>query len=230
MASTPAPDHDPAPVPGRARHLTVLPGAAARTRRATRSRGSARRPAHCPAPGHPGPRPEAPAGTRPGPGGQASPESRGSVMPRRPAGSRPEPRVASDGGVRPESRGSVRRRAGAGSRAGGRPVSAGARPARGGGVRLTRRGRVVLVLAVAVLSLLALWVTAERGARAGDGAGKPGGAAQVVTVEHADTLWQIAVRHRPGVDPRITVQRIIRLNGLPGSIVQPGQQLRLPPR
>jgi LysM repeat protein len=32
------------------------------------------------------------------------------------------------------------------------------------------------------------------------------------------------------VDPRITVQRIIDINGLDGVIIQPGQRLVLPPK
>jgi hypothetical protein len=36
------------------------------------------------------------------------------------------------------------------------------------------------------------------------------------------------VRDRPSVDPRITVQRMIDLNALPGAIIQPGQRLALP--
>jgi hypothetical protein len=102
-----------------------------------------------------------------------------------------------------------------------------------GGVRLTRRGRIVLiVLAVAIL-LAGFWLTAGRGAFAGargGGSGVAGQGLETVTVGRHDTLWEIASRHRPDADPRLTVHRIIDLNGLPGSIVQPGQRLRLPAR
>ena len=102
----------------------------------------------------------------------------------------------------------------------------------GGGVRLTRRGRVVLVVVAAMVLLVGLWLTAVRGAVAGLGSDAGARMAdqglQSVTVGEHDTLWAIASRNRPGVDPRRTVQRIIDLNGLPGAIIQPGQQLRLP--
>lgn len=116
-----------------------------------------------------------------------------------------------------------------------RRMGAGAVRERSRGVRLTRRGRVVLIVAVAALLLIGFWLTAGRGARAGAGAGGHGGRAhgaalETVVVGSDDTLWEIASERRPKVDPRITVRRIIELNGLSGSIVQPGQRLRLPPR
>jgi hypothetical protein len=51
-----------------------------------------------------------------------------------------------------------------------------------------------------------------------------------VVVGQHDTLWGIAVRSRPDVDPRITVQRMIDLNALPGAIVNPGQRVYIPSR
>lgn len=105
---------------------------------------------------------------------------------------------------------------------------------RGGGVRLTRRGRIVLIATAASVLLVALWSTAGRwaaaGAREGAGARSAGPGLEVVTVGRHDTLWEIADRNRPGVDPRLTVERIIQLNGLSGGIIQPGERLRLPAR
>ncbi|HEX6470341.1 MAG TPA: LysM peptidoglycan-binding domain-containing protein [Streptosporangiaceae bacterium] len=107
---------------------------------------------------------------------------------------------------------------------------------RSAGVRLTRRGRAVLIITVAFGLLGGLWLTAGRGAFAGSGDGR-GGAARAqaapresVIVGRHDTLWEIATRARPEVDPRITVHRIIDLNSLSGPIVQPGQRLLLPAR
>lgn len=107
-------------------------------------------------------------------------------------------------------------------------------PAQTTGLRLTRRGRIVIV-AAAVLGLLGLfWLGATRGARATEGHGKAAAASsrglETVTVHGRDTLWGIAVRARPGVDPRVTVQRMIDLNSLDGGVVNPGQRLFLPPR
>ncbi|GAA2583698.1 LysM peptidoglycan-binding domain-containing protein [Actinomadura fulvescens] len=105
--------------------------------------------------------------------------------------------------------------------------------ARSGGsqIRLTRRGRVVVTMFAAGMLLLAFWLTAGPGARAGDGDGGPAPSRlQTVVVEPGETLWDIASRHNPESDPRRTVDRIIDLNGLSSPVVQPGQQLRLPSR
>jgi LysM repeat protein len=85
----------------------------------------------------------------------------------------------------------------------------------------------VLVVTVAAALLVALWVTA--------GPGEEAGASQktvprAVVVEPGDTLWSIASRALPGVDPRLAVDRIVRLNRLPETIVFPGQRLVLPAR
>lgn len=98
-------------------------------------------------------------------------------------------------------------------------------------IRLTRRGRVV-VIAVAVLVLLAgFWVGARHRAHATSGGGRaPVAGRESVIVGRHDTLWDIAVRTRPGVDPRITVQRMIDLNALPSAVVNPGQKVYLPSR
>lgn len=98
------------------------------------------------------------------------------------------------------------------------------------GVRLTRRGRIVIVCAAGVAFLAVLWLGARHGARATAEHRRPAGPRQSVTVGPHDTLWGIAVRTRPGTDPRVTVQRIIDLNGLSGAIVQPGEKLYVPAR
>ncbi|MCP2343858.1 LysM peptidoglycan-binding domain-containing protein [Actinomadura rupiterrae] len=99
---------------------------------------------------------------------------------------------------------------------------------------MTRRGRVVVVLFVAGVVLLALWGTGALSARAGgkERPGRPVPDAQrtaSVVVRPGDTLWGIAQQAEPGADPRRTVQRILKLNGLPDdTLVQPGQRLRVP--
>jgi LysM domain len=99
-------------------------------------------------------------------------------------------------------------------------------------VRLTRRGRAVLVTVAAAMLLAGFWITAGRGQEAG--ASLPGAAPaqprETVIAGDRDTLWAIAVRTRPGVDPRITVQRLIDINELNDGIIQPGQRLILPGR
>ncbi|WP_245974001.1 LysM peptidoglycan-binding domain-containing protein [Thermomonospora umbrina] len=81
------------------------------------------------------------------------------------------------------------------------------------------------MLALVVMMLGAFWLGTERGARAG---GEGGGAVETVVVGRGETLWEIASRLRPRDDPRRVVGEIGELNGLRGSIVQPGQRLRVP--
>lgn len=98
-------------------------------------------------------------------------------------------------------------------------------PAAGRGVRLTRRGRLVVVSLVAAVLLGALWV----GTRAVSAASTRV-AAETTYVQNGDTLWAVAERTRPGVDPRTTVAQIRDLNRIQGTTVQPGQRLILPAR
>ncbi len=99
-------------------------------------------------------------------------------------------------------------------------------------IRLTRRGRAVLVGFAATVPLVALWLTVGPGAFAGAGEGDrggPSGPPRTVVVGPGDTLWGIASAADPGADPRRTVDRIMDLNGLRGDpVVRPGQELRLP--
>ncbi len=106
------------------------------------------------------------------------------------------------------------------------------RPSRSAGVRLTTRGRVVVVGTVALALLAVLWLGARHGAGATSGGDRTGRdvVPESVVVGRHDTLWTIAVRARPGVDPRVTVQRMIDLNALSGSIINPGQRVLLPSR
>ncbi|WP_285696642.1 LysM peptidoglycan-binding domain-containing protein [Actinomadura sp. NBRC 104412] len=78
---------------------------------------------------------------------------------------------------------------------------------------------------------MTFWLTVGPGARAGgrdDTLAR--GAVPTDVVGFGETLWGVAERNDPGGDPRITVQRIADLNGLSGSIVHPGQRLRVPAR
>lgn len=92
-------------------------------------------------------------------------------------------------------------------------------------LRLTDRGRALLVLALALL-LFGAFSLGRVGAE-----GSTGGAAaepQAVTVAPGETLWGIARRLAPGQDPRPVVEQIVRLNELDGGGLQAGQQLLLP--
>ena len=61
-------------------------------------------------------------------------------------------------------------------------------------------------------------------------AGADAGTAPVpYTVEHGDTLWEIATEHYPpSQDPRAKIETIRRENGLEGYGIRPGMRLQLP--
>ena len=91
-------------------------------------------------------------------------------------------------------------------------------------VRLTRRGRRVLLgLLVALAGLVALLV-AQPG-QAADSTPLP-----TVVVRPGDTLWTIAGDYAPGRDRVGLIEDIRRLNHLDGYGLQPGQRLVLPRR
>lgn len=95
------------------------------------------------------------------------------------------------------------------------------------GLRLTARGRTLVVLVLAAL-LLTAFSLGRAGSSASTDAGAPVAAPVAVTVQAGDTLWAIAQRHAPDHDPREVVAVIRELNGLAGVQVQAGQQLLLP--
>lgn len=98
----------------------------------------------------------------------------------------------------------------------------------GGGLRLTRRGRIVVVLAMLAVLLVGGFTLGRASSQAaGPGAHRP---LPTVTVAPGETLWQIAARVDPGADRRALVDQIEALNHLNGDQIVAGQQLRLPRR
>jgi len=98
-------------------------------------------------------------------------------------------------------------------------------------LRLTRRGRLAVTAAVlaAVVGPTALAATTGSGGGAvGPVPVAPARGGPTIVVAAGDTLWRIALRSDPRADPRLTVARLVALNGLTGPIVRPGQQLHLP--
>jgi hypothetical protein len=84
----------------------------------------------------------------------------------------------------------------------------------------------VLVVAALAVTLLQL-TTGSASPTSADASGAAGVAAPLTyTVRAGDTLWSIASKVAPDVDVRVTVDRLVRLNG-PAPIVL-GQQLDLP--
>ena len=92
-------------------------------------------------------------------------------------------------------------------------------------LRLTRRGRAVVLAFFVLLASLASAVVFTTASRASD---PDTGPAPTVVVQPHDTLWSIATRTAPRRDPYAAVAEIQRLNGLDGYVVHPGQTLVLP--
>lgn len=96
----------------------------------------------------------------------------------------------------------------------------------GGVLRLTRRGRLVVTLALLAVLLGVLLATAGRSV-ATDEAGAAA-ATHTVVVERGDTLWGIAAAVAGDRDLREVVHEIERLNSLPGPELVEGQALAVP--
>lgn len=93
-------------------------------------------------------------------------------------------------------------------------------------LRLTRRGRVVLgVLVALVLAPVGTWFASVADADPADGARS----VVVRTVGAGESLWSVAASvTAPGADVRDALQEIADLNGLTGSTIAAGQQLVVP--
>ena len=96
-------------------------------------------------------------------------------------------------------------------------------------LRLTRRGRLVVLLALVGL-ILAAFSLGRVGSQA-----SPRGTQQHVQLGHTvvqpgETLWAVAKRVAPGHDPRAVIDQIADLNHLEGSGLLAGQLLVVPAR
>lgn len=94
-------------------------------------------------------------------------------------------------------------------------------------LRLTRRGRVLLVGVLAAV-LLAAFSLGRVSSNADTPSDRP--SVQHVTVRPGETLWAVATRVAPGNDPRVTVQRLMDLNGLSSPALRAGESLIVPTR
>jgi len=92
-------------------------------------------------------------------------------------------------------------------------------------LRLTRRGRAVVLLLLALLASGASAVLFTTASRASNDPATP---APTITVRPGDTLWEIASSVRPERDARGAVAELRELNHLTGYDLQPGQVLTLP--
>jgi hypothetical protein len=94
-------------------------------------------------------------------------------------------------------------------------------------VRLTRRGRVVVVLAF-LGALMAGGFTLGHAPSEASGRMHPI-KPQTVTVQPGDTLWTVAERVAPHTDPRLIVAQIQSANHLRSPQLLTGMQLVVPP-
>lgn len=93
-------------------------------------------------------------------------------------------------------------------------------------VRLTRRGRAVVVMAALAVLLLAAFALGSVAV----GSETPGQAesTEIVMVGTGDTLWGIASELNDDGDVRSTMREIERLNALDSAALSAGQKLRVP--
>lgn len=98
-----------------------------------------------------------------------------------------------------------------------------------GALKLTRRGRVVLLVLVAfLLGALAIVVPGLLSPATAETPSTPAHV-EVVTIERGQTLWHVAsVVTKPGADVRDSIAVITDLNNLGTVDVQVGQQLLVP--
>ena len=94
-------------------------------------------------------------------------------------------------------------------------------------VRLTRRGRVVVVMAALLVAFaIGVFVTAA-GSVATQSPGTPE-PTRIVQVHSGDTLWGIASELADDGEVRAMMEQIERLNALESSVLQAGQRLVVP--
>jgi LysM domain len=90
-------------------------------------------------------------------------------------------------------------------------------------VRLTRRGRLALLVA-SITALLGLGFLAASGSAANDHPAHT----RVVTVAPGQTLWDLSARAAGGGDVRSMMSYIVSLNHLGSTVLQAGQHLQVP--
>jgi hypothetical protein len=95
--------------------------------------------------------------------------------------------------------------------------------ARASTVRLTRRGRLA-VLVVSIVAVLGLGFLAASASMA-NAHPEP---TRVITVEPGQTLWDISARVAGGGDVRSMMSHIETINHLDSTVLQAGQHLRIP--
>lgn len=97
-------------------------------------------------------------------------------------------------------------------------------------VRVTRRGRVLLLLTLVVVLFAAFSLGRARSEAAPVVQPSFSAVHEETTVQAGESLWTVARRIAPANDPREVIAQIRRLNDLASSQLRVGQQLLLPVR
>lgn len=95
-------------------------------------------------------------------------------------------------------------------------------------LRLTSRGRAVVAMLLAAPIAVALAVSALSSAPAQAGSELSAASFDYITVAPGESLWDLAAWVAPDADPRDVVAKLVQLNQLPSTAVQPGQRLAVP--
>ncbi len=97
-------------------------------------------------------------------------------------------------------------------------------------IKLTRRGRLLLttlsfglMLAISLISLFGVATTSAKAISEGSNS-----STTQIVVAPGETLWTIAARVNPEIDPRAVIEDIKALNVINGSEVYAGQVLLVP--
>lgn len=109
-----------------------------------------------------------------------------------------------------------------------RVLAGGRAPARLAQQAVYRRRRLVAALLVVAVLAASLILASAAVARIAGGvpSSAAGGPSPTVVVQPGDTLWSIAAAAAPDADVRVTVDRLVALNG--GAPIVVGQELELP--
>lgn len=95
-------------------------------------------------------------------------------------------------------------------------------------LRLTQRGRQVLMFLAATPLVIAALAFGLNGGGATASLDDPGVTFDYVTVESGQSLWQLAGEIAPQADPRDVIAQVVELNALTSQDVYAGQELAIP--
>lgn len=95
-------------------------------------------------------------------------------------------------------------------------------------LRLTRRGRAVIVTLIAVPLALAGFFQVIGGGNAAASDTHSTASFHYITVNEGQTLWSIAENLAPQADPRQVISDIVTLNDLSSGVITPGERLAIP--